>query len=188
MGRVIDEVGNRYGRLIVLDRRGSNARGEAMWLSECRCGNLVIVRGTNLRSGNTKSCGCLQREKIRESNKLVSKNILPSGEGSFSQLFAQMKYSAKRRGYEWQLTKKQTHILTQGSCFYCGIEPLQQIKSVRYHGAYLYNGLDRIDNRRGYTIDNVVPCCSKCNYAKHTMQQEEFKVWIRRIYEHFAKI
>jgi len=180
MTKLIDETSNRYGRLIVLERRGSTKHGQARWLCECSCGNLVIVKGTSLRSGNTKSCGCLQKERT---NKLV-----PSGEASFSQLLAQMKYSAKRRGYEWQLTKEQAHVFMQQPCFYCGIEPSRQINSIYCNRAHLYNGLDRIDNERGYMIDNVVPCCSKCNYAKHTMCQEEFKNWICRIYEHFVKM
>jgi len=40
-----------------------------MWLCQCDCGNEVTVSGNNLRSGNTKSCGCLLREQCANMNK-----------------------------------------------------------------------------------------------------------------------
>lgn len=59
-------VGKRFGRLIVL-RRAKNtssrsASRSAFWACRCSDGKLTVVRGSNLRNGNTKSCGCLQRE------------------------------------------------------------------------------------------------------------------------------
>lgn len=67
MRRAIDEAGNRYGMLTVIERtypRGH--RAGAYWLCECDCGNRVIVFGGNLRSGNTTSCGCNKnRSKTR---------------------------------------------------------------------------------------------------------------------------
>jgi hypothetical protein len=64
---VKNEIGNKYGRLTVIERAENTPRGEAQWLCKCDCGNTGIFLGTNLRRGNTKSCGCLQREKARES-------------------------------------------------------------------------------------------------------------------------
>lgn len=66
--KLIDEVGNRYGRLTVIERAENAPDGKAQWLCKCDCGNLRTVSGVNLRSGHTKSCGCLQRERARESN------------------------------------------------------------------------------------------------------------------------
>ena len=48
----------------------------------------------------------------------------------------------------------------------------------------LINGIDRVDPDYGYTFDNVAPCCSKCNFAKHSMQEIEFFEWVRKVYEH----
>jgi hypothetical protein len=45
----------------------------------------------------------------------------------------------------------------------------------------LYNGIDRIDNARGYERDNIVPCCKFCNRAKSAMPQKEFIDLVRRI-------
>lgn len=61
-GRV-DITGQRYGRLTVIRY---NESGE--WLCQCDCGNIASVRTYNLKNGNTKSCGCLQRERSSESS------------------------------------------------------------------------------------------------------------------------
>lgn len=65
MGRLIDITNNKYGRLTVIERAG-NSNGNALWKCICDCDNIVIVRGSSLRSGHTKSCGCLQKEKVKE--------------------------------------------------------------------------------------------------------------------------
>ena len=62
-GNVIDLVGQKFGHLTVIQRDGSDNRGEAKWLCQCDCGNtqLISVLGSNLRSGHTQSCGCERR-------------------------------------------------------------------------------------------------------------------------------
>lgn len=60
--KVVDITGKKYGRLTVVCRVGSSPRGEAIWLCRCDCGGEIVVRGTHLRNGNTRSCGCLGRE------------------------------------------------------------------------------------------------------------------------------
>lgn len=59
-----DEVGNRYERLLVKEAVGKDKQGNYLWLCKCDCGNEVVVRGYNLRNGNTKSCGCLSKDNI----------------------------------------------------------------------------------------------------------------------------
>lgn len=65
MGKRQDLCGKRYGRLVVIKYVGTNASGGSMWLCKCDCGNEKTVRGSKLKSGWTKSCGCLQRECSR---------------------------------------------------------------------------------------------------------------------------
>jgi hypothetical protein len=52
------------------------------------------------------------------------------------------------------------------------------------YGNYTYNGLDRVNNSKGYTRTNVVPCCIICNNAKRTLSLSEFLEWIGQVYEH----
>lgn len=57
-----DLVGKRFGRLVVIERRGSSNRGDSLWLCECDCGNQKVILNGALVSGATKSCGCYQKE------------------------------------------------------------------------------------------------------------------------------
>ncbi len=64
-----DETGKLYGRLVVLRRNGSNKYRLAMWLCECSCGNVVTIRGNDLRTGHTTSCGCYSIDRTIAFNK-----------------------------------------------------------------------------------------------------------------------
>jgi hypothetical protein len=63
MSKRIDLTNQRFGRLVVIKYYGNNsANSNAMWLCQCDCGNKTVVDGVRLRSGITKSCGCLRRD------------------------------------------------------------------------------------------------------------------------------
>src|SRR5262245_52159907 len=61
---LIDHTGQRYGRLLVLKRSTNAPSGDARWKCQCSCGAFVVIWGKSLRNGDTKSCGCLQRETV----------------------------------------------------------------------------------------------------------------------------
>jgi len=181
VGKLIDEIGNRYGRLTVVKQAGSDTHGHVKWLCQCDCGKEPVVRGSHLRNGTAQSCGCFQKDRVRE---LLS---LPRGEAAFNATLYGIKQGAKRRGFAWDLTREQARTLMGQNCHYCGTEPKQVRMRIYNTGVCLYNGLDRKDCSLGYTIDNVVPCCGPCNYAKRSMNVEEFRDWIVRVYKHFVK-
>jgi hypothetical protein len=56
-------IGQRFNKLVVIDRQGSNKFRRKLWICRCDCGNYVIVAGYRLRNNNTQSCGCLQKER-----------------------------------------------------------------------------------------------------------------------------
>ena len=58
----LDLTGQRFGRLVVLDRAGVNTSGKLRWRCQCDCGALALVIAPVLRNGGTRSCGCLRRE------------------------------------------------------------------------------------------------------------------------------
>lgn len=66
--KFIDLSGERYGRLLVLKRAFNNKRNKIHWLCRCDCGKEVTVARNELRSGDTKSCGCYRVEKIQNPN------------------------------------------------------------------------------------------------------------------------
>lgn len=71
MGTLINEINNKYGLLTVIRRATldeAKGRKGGYWVCHCDCGKEIITRGADLRNGNTKSCGCLQRQTVIESN------------------------------------------------------------------------------------------------------------------------
>lgn len=71
-----NEVGNRYGRLVVLRpaKLVGKSKGNKSWVCKCDCGNETIVQGWHLRSGNTTSCGCYHSE-ICKNRKLITNKM-----------------------------------------------------------------------------------------------------------------
>ena len=79
MGKIIDITGMTFGKLKVLGPDPQKGR-YLKWICECECGNFISVNGANLRSGNTKSCGCLKSKGIVDYNATQSeKAIIPNG-------------------------------------------------------------------------------------------------------------
>lgn len=64
MPRLIDRVGDRFGRLTVVARSGRNSLKKVLWRCQCDCGNTVAVPSGSLVTGNTTSCGCFLKETI----------------------------------------------------------------------------------------------------------------------------
>jgi hypothetical protein len=64
--KLIDLVGKRFGRLVVLKRVDDDKNKNRRWLCLCYCGKKKIVHGSSLYAGRTKSCGCLQKEIVRK--------------------------------------------------------------------------------------------------------------------------
>lgn len=62
MGRLINIIGNKYGRLTVIEHLGVKVRRTHYWKCQCDCGNIIECSGDNLKKGNTKSCGCISKE------------------------------------------------------------------------------------------------------------------------------
>lgn len=71
MGKFIDLTDKRFGKLKVVCRADDyiSPKGYVAvnWLCECECGNTTVVRGCNLKSGATTSCGC---ERVVNPNRL----------------------------------------------------------------------------------------------------------------------
>lgn len=66
--KLIDLVGQEFGRLTVSERAANSYWGKPQWRCLCECGGRIIVPGQSLRRGLTRSCGCLGREARIERN------------------------------------------------------------------------------------------------------------------------
>lgn len=152
MGQLIDETGNQYGRLKVIQRAGSlkgisesgKQRTRALWLCQCSCGNTSIVTGKNLRNHNTKSCGCLKQECLGQSsvthgrsNTKEHQTWLAAKNRCFNPSYKSYSfYSELGMCDEW---------INDFQSFYDHLGPAPSTK----------HSVDRIDNERGYFPGNV---------------------------------
>lgn len=66
MPKKIDLTGQPFGRLLVLYECGRSKGGNVLWKCRCECGNECVVSSDQLRNKHTQSCGCLNRDRVRE--------------------------------------------------------------------------------------------------------------------------
>jgi hypothetical protein len=92
------------------------------------------------------------------------------GNSGFRRFLKQMGQNSAGRGYELTLTEEEIRSLSSSNCYYCDSPPSSvcraSTKGRDAWGDYYYNGIDRMDNAKGYIAGNVVPCCGICNRAK----------------------
>jgi hypothetical protein len=164
-------IGDRFGKLVVVKYNGVKKKKSGatvgLYLCKCDCGKHTVVETSHLTSGWTQSCGCLAGRKK-----------LPNNQSEIRKIIVWYKRGAKRRGIEWKISNADAQEIIQKECFYCGT------KFSNNCDGFKYNGIDRVDNEKGYEIGNVVPCCKACNIAKHDMKQKDFVLWARSVAEH----
>lgn len=170
-----DLIGKKIGRLTVIERvpRPTNRqRGPAYVRALCECGAETIAEARRVRDGHTASCGCTRRE---------------GEEALFQRVWNNYRSSARKRGHEITLTREDVRRITSLPCYYCNRENSYGLQTSRGLYRHKHNGIDRINNTKGYTLANSCPCCFRCNQAKSTMTQKEFLAWIKSVYEvHFV--
>jgi hypothetical protein len=142
----------------------------------------------------------ISHEGIEASNETRKKlRELKTGQSSFYPLVLTGKpqkgeiglYKLYRR---YSRTKKKVFLLTledfnqitQQNCFYCGEKPLRVSYKNGEDQAYIYNGIDRVDNTLGYIKENVVPCCTTCNKMKINYNQTFFIDHVKKIARHLT--
>lgn len=167
-------LGDRFGKLVVVKYNGVRKKPSGLsvglYLCKCDCGNYTVVKTNNLTSGWTKSCGCL-----------VGHKTLPADQAAINKIIRSYKKGAKERGIDWKLKDSYAKELIAKECFYCGA------KFSNEWDGYKYNGIDRVDNEKGYEENNVVPCCKICNVAKHDLSLRDFILWVRRVERHTSQ-
>lgn len=170
----LDIHNKTFGELQVLDKSGKvDGHRRSFWDCRCSCGVLVNVRIDRLMSGKTKSCGHLL------SNYMKGREISPT-KSELGLVYSTYKQSAKRGGRCFILDFGTFSRLVMQPCYYCNSAPATKVRT-RSGSIVFYNGLDRVDNSRGYTPENVVPCCDICNMGKRTKEFSVFTDWISRL-------
>ena len=172
---VIDISGERYGRLLVL-KQVEDKRSGTFWLCKCDCGNEKIIRKGQLKSGKTKSCGCLNAELIRERAKEKRSHIKIGDKFTRLTIIGES-YDKENRFLGWKCkcdcgTEKTvgTAGLNSGSTKSCGCLNLElsaergRATAGSNNGMWNPNLTEEDRNRREYAIDKS-------------------KVWRKAIYE-----
>lgn len=184
MGRqIIDLTGQKIGNFLVIEEL-DRKNGGAVWKCKCSCGNVEEIRSIDLT----------KKRKLECTNCSKLKYMLPRGEAGFKRYFDRLRSRALERGYSFNLSEDNVKTLNLDNCYYCNKGPSQisyaKCKSefATEHSKYVYNGIDRIDNCKGYEITNVRTCCKDCNFAKREMSEAEFFILVESIYnKHFKK-
>jgi hypothetical protein len=131
---------------------------------QCRCGQIVSVKGHSLRNNETRQCrSCALRSRVL--TKFSSKR-LPPYQSVFNvfRKFATTAYPYKA-SVEFSLCFDDFLTLIGTSrCYYCWT-PLVWAKHTARGKPRNYQ-IDRKDNSLGYTPENTVACCKRCNYSK----------------------
>ena len=175
------EIGTMFNRWKVVSLGKIDRKTwQRKYICICNCGKSKPrpILSAHLRYGNSKSCGCLQRENHRLATE--------KKDTALRNLFDVYKRHAKRRGLSWGLSIEQFREITSSNCYYTGRLP-SSVSTAGFGNYYTYNGIDRKDNSVGYVWDNCVPCCKDANWAKQKMSMKEFLSFIDEIRRHFKE-
>lgn len=165
--------GKAFGKLTalrVIER--DHKWGREMYLCKCECGNEVKVPIRYLQRGTATHCGCVPFD--------FSRRYKPEAPQVLARIMDSYVRNASKREQVFELSSQEFEKLITSDCHYCGAAP-SNTKSLRDYTLY-WNGLDRLDNTVGYVPENVVPCCSDCNYLKCERNYDEFVEKISKIY------
>jgi len=111
--------------------------------------------------------------------KLAKQHTLEYSLSSKRRLFRRYNHDAKNRNLKFNLTFEKFINLVLSNCYYCGSSPSNIVETKKGNGSFVYNGIDRLDNNKGYTNKNCVTCCKICNHAKARLSQQEFVNWLK---------
>jgi hypothetical protein len=173
-------IGQRNNKVVILGfsrtRQLSSGQKICVWQARCDCGKNFDITTGNFKRGKgfCLECGYIAAGlKSRKDPTLVALN----------HTFSSYKSHAELRGLKFQLTKTHFSQLIRDKCFYCHKEPGNVHTNTCYGTKTFYNGIDRKNNARGYSLENCVTACSTCNWMKSNLNIEEFYSHIENIYK-----
>lgn len=175
-------IGRVYGQMEILAVTHRDPKNpHHYWVSaKCSCGTIKPVRLSGLQSGGIKSCGCVGKAARAAANTGNTRARIAFGENAKNTLYKNYVRYAAERNLEFALSLNEFLDITAQKCFYCDVEPYHVKAPKHAHGAYVYNGVDRVDNSIGYIASNCVAACRPCNSAKNAVtKQMVFKLFHR---------
>ncbi len=148
MGWFIDLTGKQFGILTVVERSGTANDKQALWKCRCDCGNFHIARGRDLRDGRVKSCGCKSKEwqgKARLKHGMTNTRIY--------RIWAGMNSRCSNKNIERYIDYGGRGITVCDE--WKGENGFQNFYDWAMSNGYREGlTIDRIDNSKGYSLDN----------------------------------
>jgi 5-methylcytosine-specific restriction endonuclease McrA len=201
MPRTRDYTGETHNDFLFIEATAERTKGRTViWKVKCtRCDTICTTNIHSINHSNANACGCRARYEdtdpvliyednfvtVHRTSTKVETSVDPMV--SWNMLKDRIRRGGKIRGIGFELTKEDVKFLGTKDCHYCGAPPSnlyrKNHKGGRRNHVVRYSGIDRVDSSKGYALDNVVPCCKHCNWAKGSRTQEEFLGWIRSVYE-----
>lgn len=164
--RALKLEGQQINDWLVLERNGSDSNGKTLWRCRCKCGNEQIVLGSNLTSHKSKCCfDCGHKVAERP-------NIFP-----ITWWYKTMR-QARSRGWNWDITEQDAQAVLERQRFRCVLSGLPLSFKPRVAS------LDRVDNSKGYTPENIQWVHKHVNIMKFKYSQDYFIEMCRLIAEH----
>jgi len=162
------KVGMEHEWAVILEKSPlKKQRSNCYYLIKCKiCGELSHKNSSKLVDKKYKSCGCVTKRD--------------AGFSSANDIFGGYIRNSKKRKIPFEILFEEFFELSQQECFYCGEKP-RSISKISKNGEFFYNGIDRIDNSKGYIKENIKPCCGICNRMKWDMKFKDFKEKISQI-------
>ena len=142
--------------------------GDQVYEFTCTCGTLFLRHSKHIHA--RVNCGCINNRQ---------KSVAEVG---CNTVYGVYQDNAARKGLPFELPKVTFTKLLQDTCAYCNEPPSNQLV-LSGNRVFKYNGIDRLDNTKGYLQGNVVTCCKRCNYLKNKYSYVEFTGIVKRIYE-----
>ena len=186
-------AGDTWG-LITIEEVFKCVNGRLKVRGLCACGMEATPYELHVRSGSTKSCGCLTSlQGTKAINNFNRNKIFQTTEQRLDNaLFNHYKGTAKMSKCPFSISKEELLAIMSKPCTYCGKPPSN---TYRIHKRYnrkpiltprIYSGIDKVNPHLGYIPGNCVPCCIECNQAKSDMLIEEFRSHTIKIFHHWA--
>lgn len=160
-------TGVRYNGTVVSRRDSTRTRTDSEWVWLCDCGKEITKLARHVKRGFVKSCGCHVNRGWRE----VAHHV-----------WNRYRQDDKLAPKTEFISEEDFIKLSQLPCHYCG--EFNFNKRHNKGNYWEYHGLDRLNNDKGHTLDNVVSCCWRCNEKKSDDSEPEFLEWIKLIYLH----
>lgn len=143
MSKFINLTGQKFGRLTALKYIGNRK-----WLCKCDCGNTVITTGSNLKTENTKSCGCLHKEILIANNKKIKRKYNLIYDEKFKDLYASWNAMKNRCNCKEKYKNNNIKVCNE----WLNFENFYKWSILNnYKKEY---SIDRIDNNKGYEPKN----------------------------------